>query len=64
MKSSTQREKSFKNTKIQDLKNKSNEMKVSTLYLNKQKKKISEQVHDMYDIPSNELIFSLWEFQI
>ena len=39
MKSSTQREKSFKNTKIQDLKNKSNEMKVSTLYLNKQKKK-------------------------
>lgn len=64
MKSSTQREKSFKNTKIQDLNNKLNEMKVSTSYLNKQNKKISEQVHDMYDIPSNELIFSLWEFQI
>ena len=64
MKSSTQREKSFKNTKLQDLNNKLNEMKVSTSYLNKQNKKISEQVHDMYDIPSNELIFSLWEFQI
>lgn len=64
MKSSTQREKSFKNTKIQDLNNKLNEMKVSTSYLNKQNKKISEQVHDMHDIPSNELIFSLWEFQM
>ena len=57
-------EKSLKNTKVQDLKNKLNEMKVSTSYLNKQNKKISELVHDIYDIPSNELMSSLWEFQI
>ena len=36
-------------------------MQVSTSYLNKQNKKISEKVYDIYDIPSNELMFSLWE---